>query len=654
MTGLIDWLTGHLASHPILVAVIVVVLAASESLIVIGSIVPGTTILLAMAAATGAAGHNLWPMYAAATIGAILGDGISYWIGRRYCDEISRWGPIARRPNLLPAAEAVFRRRGATSIVIARFLPGLRTLVPASAGILGMNPAKFFAANVASAVIWSAAHIFGAGLAGGLLARIGGRLAAALVALIVVVGLVLWLARLIARLSAPAILRARAAVYRWSAARADRPSRILARTLSPDDPTTLLALLWTGVLIGALFLFGGLLEDVQEGDPIVEADLGISRFIQSLRTEWLDHVMVFVTMLGDAVVLGCISVSVVAWLLWRRLWGVAAAFAAASLLPLAIIPVVKTLLGRARPLTELYAGAENYSFPSGHAANSAVLLGLLAVLIGGALKGRPRQAVVAALIAIAVLIGVSRIYLQAHWPSDVVAGFAFAAAITAAFLLALGRLPAADVKPARLGAIAAGVALVVGGWHIATGYQAAMQTYAPRDLSIEIAAADWRTDGWRKVASGRIGFEGHIEAPFLLQWVGDRQPLRDRLAAEGWQTAPSWSLPALRGLLARSTPLDAIPPVPQLHFGRGAVEVWVRPADAGSRLVFRLWPSRFSVGGAPLYVGSVEGERVEHPLGLLSLVDEAAIDPAAATALGNAVRADPAAEPHALVLEGAR
>lgn len=654
MTALIHWLTSQFSENPVLVAFIVLLLAASESLLVIGSIVPATTIIVAIAAAAGAAGAGLWPMFAAAVAGAAIGDGVSYWIGRRYGERIARWGPLARRPHVLSSAERYFRRRGTISIFVARFLPGIRTVVPAVAGISGMPVGRFTLANVGSGIIWAALHIFAAGLAGELLARIGGRLAMVLVGALILFGFAFWLARLAARASVPYVVRARHAVHQWAAARTDRPSRLLARTLQPDDPTGLLIALWSGILCGALILFGGLLEDVQEGDPIVEVDLGISRLLQTFRTPSLDDAMVTVTMFGDPIVLASVAVSVIAWLLWRRQWWVAGVFATASLVPLAVVPLIKITLGRARPLTDLYSGAEAFSFPSGHATNSAVLLGLLAVLVGGSLRGVARWSVVALFAAAALAIAFSRIYLQAHWPSDVLAGLAFAGAIIAAVILALGRVRALGLRPGSLAAVALSAAVVAGGLHVATGFKRSAAAYAPRDLAISITADAWRSGAWRDVAAGRIGIEGEVENRFILQWVGDLQPLRDVLASNGWAPAPSFGLSSLGYVLSGASPLDTIPPAPRLHLGLGASGTFVKPLEPGvSRLVFRLWPSRYSVAGRPLYVGAMEVEQIVRPLGLLTLVDDRSASPQAVRSFADAIRDDPAFADNGLLLPGA-
>ena len=174
MTGLIDWASGGLAANPWLVAALALGLAAAEGVIVLGVLVPGTTIILALAAAAGASGHGLAWVLAGTVAGAALGDAVSFWLGRRHGADLARWGPIARRPGLMAAGEDYIRRRGATAVFTARFVPGVRTVVPTMAGVLGMPAGRFAMANVASAAVWSAAHVLGAGTRRGP-ARAGGR-----------------------------------------------------------------------------------------------------------------------------------------------------------------------------------------------------------------------------------------------------------------------------------------------------------------------------------------------------------------------------------------------------------------------------------------------------------------------------------------------
>ena len=83
-------------------------------------------------------------------------------------------------------------------------------------------------------------------------------------------------------------------------------------------------------------------------------------------------------------------------------------------------------IARPRPTVDLYGGVESFSFPSGHATNSALIYGALALLALAVFRKLPGRLLAAVFALLAVMIAVSRIYLGAHWPSDTLAGLGLA------------------------------------------------------------------------------------------------------------------------------------------------------------------------------------------------------------------------------------
>ena len=132
-----------------------------------------------------------------ATLGAFIGDALSYWIGHRWGAQLrSRW-PFSRYPQWLDRGEAMFRRHGIKSIVIARFVGAVRPFVPAIAGMLHM-PLRRYALPSLVACIDVVGAVPGAGLGAGAsydaVAAVADRLALVLGALVVAVALV-WAVR---------------------------------------------------------------------------------------------------------------------------------------------------------------------------------------------------------------------------------------------------------------------------------------------------------------------------------------------------------------------------------------------------------------------------------------------------------------------------
>ena len=128
-----------------------------------------------------------------------------------------------------------------------------------------------------------------------------------------------------------------------------------------------------------------------------------------------------------------IIVVIAAWELMRRHYN-RALVTILTLLAFPLFFVVKETVSRARPAGELViaTGLPGYSFPSGHAVTSAVAFGILAILAYSHLKRPWKYIVLAACLLLIFAIGVSRIYLGAHYPTDVVGGWLLALIVLSA------------------------------------------------------------------------------------------------------------------------------------------------------------------------------------------------------------------------------
>jgi undecaprenyl-diphosphatase len=158
-------------------------------------------------------------------------------------------------------------------------------------------------------------------------------------------------------------------------------------------------------------------------------DVTAMRWAQNLPAPlaWLMPVATFVGLPGIMAAVGI----VVAALLWiRGIQPTAQAFVVASA-SLLIPTIIKQFVGRVRPDTLYAAGIHSSSFPSGHAFDAVVILGLIAYL---AWQFRYGPGIALGLILLAFLIGLSRIYLGAHYPSDVLGGWVLGGLTLAAII----------------------------------------------------------------------------------------------------------------------------------------------------------------------------------------------------------------------------
>ena len=159
MTSLIDPIIAFVSAHAWLGYLTLFLAALLEAVPVVGAIVPGSTIIMALSALVPGGDLRLPWVLAAAVAGALLGDGSAFWIGHRSQREIlSNW-PLSGYPRLVAQSEAFFHRWGTLAVFFARFVPPIRAFVPITAGALGMSSARFYAVNVPAILVWAPAHV---------------------------------------------------------------------------------------------------------------------------------------------------------------------------------------------------------------------------------------------------------------------------------------------------------------------------------------------------------------------------------------------------------------------------------------------------------------------------------------------------------------
>jgi membrane protein DedA with SNARE-associated domain len=144
-----------------------------ECVFVLGLFVPSTPVLLLAGSLMAVGKLQFWPIYLAAVVGAVIGDTISYWIGRLLEHRIKEIWPFRNYKPQIASGEAFFAKHGGKSVFIGRFIPGVKAVVPGIAGMLGMKWPHFFVINVISAFVWAAAHIVPAMLLSNWLKSIG-------------------------------------------------------------------------------------------------------------------------------------------------------------------------------------------------------------------------------------------------------------------------------------------------------------------------------------------------------------------------------------------------------------------------------------------------------------------------------------------------
>ena len=171
-----------------------------------------------------------------------------------------------------------------------------------------------------------------------------------------------------------------------------------------------------------IYVLSELSEEVLEREAFA-FDKTILLWIHSFANPTLDRIMLGITRLGDPITVGIIAGVTLTILWWRRYRLEAKIFIINCIGGVVLSDGLKLAFSKSRPqLWDSLISEETYSYPSGHALGSMVLYGFLANLLA---DRYPQFAMIIYILATIIIgaIGLSRLYLGVHWPTDVIAGY---------------------------------------------------------------------------------------------------------------------------------------------------------------------------------------------------------------------------------------
>ena len=151
-----DHLRDFISAHGTLVYGLLFLIIFCETGLVITPFLPGDSLLFAIGAiaADPTSNLNIWIAAGILLVAAILGDTVNYWIGRRFGGWMMRRFPKIVKPSHIAKTNEFFARYGGKTIIIARFVPIVRTFAPFVAGSGEMDYKRFMSFNVVGAILW--------------------------------------------------------------------------------------------------------------------------------------------------------------------------------------------------------------------------------------------------------------------------------------------------------------------------------------------------------------------------------------------------------------------------------------------------------------------------------------------------------------------
>lgn len=314
---LIEWLR----HHPEWAAAMVFLISFMESLAIVGSIVPGSVMMTMVGILAGTGVIGLKSCLTTAILGAIAGDGGSYFLGYYFSERLALLWPFSRYPNWLSYGKTYFERHGGKSVFIGRFVGPLRSIIPVIAGMMKMKHLHFFIANVCSAIGWSLIYLGPGILVGAASSSLSTQTATKLFLVIIALLLILWLMGI-------GIQKLWSRLYnllhpflhkKWSQMQHLRVLKSVVETLTPKGETQH-AKTFSGVLLCLFFTGLSILltQDILHQAICNRFDLPIYFFLQSIRTHAFDVFFTTMLLLIHPIPLFALAFTQIVYGLWTK------------------------------------------------------------------------------------------------------------------------------------------------------------------------------------------------------------------------------------------------------------------------------------------------------------------------------------------------
>jgi|SRR5579885_255454 membrane protein DedA with SNARE-associated domain len=599
MTDIVSPLLQWLYAHPELAGLATFLISAGESVAILGTIVPGSIMMTALGTLAGAGVIPLWGTIFWAIMGAIVGDGISYWMGHYFKGRLNRIWPFRNYPGLLKSGEAFVTKYGAMSVFIGRFVGPVRALVPLTAGMLGMKPLQFTIANVTSAIGWAPAYMLPGILLGAASLELPPDIAIHVILVLLLISLFimmcLWLLYRLLRLYHKQTDQMQNWIWqKLKHSRTLYPITILLKHHDPNKTHGQLNLAF--YLLFTCFIFVCVVTFVKLYGP---ANLLVNdtlfHLFRGIRTKGMTSVMIDVTLLGQKQVILPVIIIVFSWFVYWKRWRTAFHAIAVAVLAAGSVFVLKHLLKSPRPWG-IFLNPETYSLPSGHTTIATTVYMGLAFLIATSVRQKYRWPIYAIGLFVPLAVGISRMYLGAHWFTDVLAAWLLGAAVLMLVIISYERKREKRVNPIGITLVTLlSLLFFLGTYHYKHFEQLKIDYAQVNWPSAKIAMNEW----WQKndaLPAYNVSLFGFPSQALNIEWAGDINVIEDTLKKEGWTNPPARDLVSTLHRIADVKSTQYLSMVSPQYLDKRPELILSRSASGmKGLLVLRLWDSNRTI-----------------------------------------------------------
>lgn len=603
---LLDWLY----QNPHWAGFVIFLISFSECLALVGLIIPGTVIMTAIGSLIGMKYLSFVNTALWAIGGAILGDVISFWLGYHFHEKVRELWPLRSFPQILHKGELFFKKHGGKSIFLGRFAGPIRPILPLIAGMMSVSFNRFLLADIPSAILWAPAYLLPGILLGAASQTLAPEAATHLIMYVVLALLALWcISWLLKRVYLGIFSMIKNRLKRVWQNICQNPNFATLKSLlmDPTKPTghsqLALAILMI-IMFTALCL---LVSSVYSHGVLTDFNQPVYHFMRSVRTPGADRFFVAVSLASPKLLL-ILWLATGAWLAFCKYWRAAWHWLALGIFAVGGAEVFKLFIHYPRP-PGLLQTPSGWAFPSGHTTLSLAIFGFAAVLISREWPTAKRWTAYTLAATLSGIIMFSRLYLTAHWFTDIIGGILVAMISIALVTISYRRKPTPKIQPTRFLSVVIITFIICFSVAFHFHFKQDLENYTPL-WQTHTLSADlwWEQHGEQPLLyqTNRFGKPIHI---LNVQWAGDLATIQNNLAKNGWYKISKSSL--LRALGLNNSPTKQPFFLDQLYEGRKPVLQMakvIQVKQIPTLIILRLWNASISFNldtGEPVWVGRI-------------------------------------------------
>jgi len=309
-----DWIQ----ANPNWTGILIFLFAFTESILLVGIIFPGAAFLVSLGALIGLGVLDFYTAWLWASLGGFLGDGISFWIGHKYKQNLLKMWPIYKFPELIDKGQAFFKKYGGVSVFIGRFVGPVRPIIPAIGGMMGMNIKRYIIISLVASILWAPFYLLPGMLFGSAIetmAKVAVKMSVLVLVLVVSIWMLYWLINLVYKLLVPKTYHWLSGLLTWTQ-RHPKLGRLTSGLVDPRQPEkgslAMLAVLLLVFIIAAIWF-------IAINATLLRWNQASESFFYTFHNPWTILPMKWLLFLGHDLSLIIITLTVSIWFLYRRM-----------------------------------------------------------------------------------------------------------------------------------------------------------------------------------------------------------------------------------------------------------------------------------------------------------------------------------------------